>query len=99
MDSEAADMASAIGPVSPVGTDGRLGWYGGGGVAGRRGIDYTIRKKQMSGQVKEMRQKCNRERGSCAVVAQSKYMQISVFRVICPSTAATKKKSRHDKVF
>ena len=40
--SEAADMTSAIGPVSPVETDGRLGWYGGGGVAGWQGIDYTI---------------------------------------------------------
>jgi len=36
-------LMSAIGPVSPVGTDGRLGWYGGGGVAGW-GIDYTISK-------------------------------------------------------
>jgi hypothetical protein len=44
MDSEAADMTSAIDPVSPVGTDGELGWYGCGGVAGWRGIDYTIRK-------------------------------------------------------
>ena len=44
MDSEAADsIVAAVGSVSSVGMDGGLGWYG-GGVAGWRGIDYTITK-------------------------------------------------------
>jgi hypothetical protein len=93
MDSEAADMASAIiGPVSSAGTDDGLGWYGGGGVAGWRGIDYTITKREMSGQVREMRRNRDRERRCCAVVAQNKYMQISGFRVTYPNAATQKKK-------
>jgi hypothetical protein len=51
----------------------------------------------MGGQVRDMRQKCDRECSSCAVVAHNKYMQIFFFGGVSLSTAATEKKSRDDK--
>ena len=70
----------------------RLVWrWWGGRMAGHL---LHNKDRQMSGQVREMRQKHDRERGSCAVVAHNKYMQLFPFGFFARALPQRKKKTK-----